>query len=99
MKLAFYQKRGKNEWFTKANVPLSPAAIDRVLQIAYHYAGLEVLTTCSHQRQEAIRSVSRGARMPRCVAGMHKKAIVLPPHLRIAPPTFTHFPFSNMKIS
>ena len=61
MKLAFYHKRGKNEWFTKANVPLSPAAIDRVLQIAYHYAGLEVLTTCSHQRQEAIRH-------PFCVA-------------------------------
>jgi metal-dependent hydrolase (beta-lactamase superfamily II) len=101
MKLAFYHKRGKNEWFTKANVPLSPAAIDRVLQIAYHCAGLAVLTTCSHLRQEAIvfRSASRGARMPRCVAGMHKKAIVLPPHLRIAPPTFTHFLFSYMKIS
>jgi hypothetical protein len=70
MKLAFYHRRGKNEWFTKANVPLSPAAIDRVLQIAYHCAGLEVLTTCSHLRQEAIRlpfCVTRRANAPlRC---------------------------------
>jgi hypothetical protein len=34
MKLALYHKRGKSEWFTKANTPLSPVAIDRLLQIA-----------------------------------------------------------------
>ena len=34
MKLALYHKRGKSEWFTKEYSPLSPEAIDRLLQIA-----------------------------------------------------------------